>query len=139
LTGGSVILASNLRARLAGVYDLVEFSQRGQRVAECNAFRNHPPVFALVIHQNVETVSDCKFCALDALSQPHSVGFEQRNVKEFAPVSGIVCGHNLPPRMKGPIAREFMSNYRIGYAFVRQWTIASLRILFLESWSWAPT
>jgi len=104
LVGGSIILTLGARARLPGIHDLVEFSERGQRVAEGDAFGYDSPVFALVIHQlaihqQVEPVIDGVLGELDALSQPHSIRLKQRHVKEFAPVSGIGCGHISRPSL----------------------------------------
>jgi hypothetical protein len=51
---------------------------------------------ALIFHQSVASVV-CRVSRMfDALSQLDSVQLKQRNIKEFAPVSGIVCGHDLP-------------------------------------------
>src|SRR5271165_4415622 len=93
--GGSNILTLKPRARLPGIYNLVQFTERGQRVAQCDTFGDDSSVFALVIfalviHQRVarqtfEPVVDYLFGLLDALSQPPPVGLEQRDVKEFAP------------------------------------------------------
>jgi hypothetical protein len=104
LVGGSIILTLGARARLPGIHDLVEFSERGQRVAEGDAFGYDSPVFALVIHQlaihqQVEPVIDGVLGELDTLSQPHSIRLKQRHVKEFAPVSGIGCGHISRPSL----------------------------------------
>jgi hypothetical protein len=41
------------------------------------------------------------FRVLDALPQPCPARLKQRDIEEFAPVSGNVCGHDLLPRRKG--------------------------------------
>jgi hypothetical protein len=104
----------------------VQFSERGQRVAECDALRHDSPVFALVIPQNDESVFDCVFRLFDALSQPHSVGLKQRDVKEFAPVSGIDCGHDHRLN-EGRYRHDAKSNCQIGRVLLWQPTIAVSR------------
>jgi hypothetical protein len=86
-----VIFASHVY--LPGISDPVQFSECGQRVAERDAFGKGSSVLALVVRQDVESLGDGLFRMLDALPQSRPAGLEQRNVEEFAPIYGGICGH----------------------------------------------